>query len=36
MKKTETHKAGRPEACTVDPETRQVTYHTTPPCPVDY
>ncbi len=42
MKKTETYKArvpGRPEAfseCTVDPETRQVSYHVTPPCPVDY
>ena len=48
MKKTETYdeqearvlrRPGRPDAfseCTVDPETRQVSFHVTPPCPVDY
>jgi len=42
MKKTETDKArvpGRPDAfseCSVDPETRQVSYAVTPPAHVDY
>ncbi len=35
-----TKKTGRPEWMTggneVDPATRQVSYHVTPPCPVDY
>jgi len=32
-------KPGRPpefSECTVDPETRQVSYAVTPPCPVEY
>jgi len=44
MKKTETYEAvlrrpGRPDAfseCSVDPETRQVSFHRTPPAHVDY